>query len=700
MIVRSLVLLVVAALALLLLGDVLPGFNIDGVGSAFAVALVCGVINLLVWPIVIRVALPITVLTLGGAVLVLNGLVVLLAAWAVPGVEVRDVWSGIAVAFGVTAASTVAGSLLAIDDDGRVHRHLTRRGAGPERKDDRPPGVLFLEIDGLAHEVLLRALRDGNAPTMSAWVRDGSHRLLRWETDWSSQTGACQAGLLHGNNADIPAFRWWEKDGGRALVTNHPRDAEEIERRISDGRGLLHDDGASRANILSGDAPHSLLTMSTVLKMTGRGRLGQDYAAYFSSPYNMTRTVLAAFVHMAREVVYATIQRRRDVQPRIRRTLGYAPVRAWATAVQRDLQVSAVVADALAGRPVVYTTFLAYDEVAHHSGIERPDTMAVLRDVDHQIRRIAAAAQASPRRYEIVVLSDHGQTQGATFRERYGVTLEQLVREACEAAEVDASGSGEDEALGRLGAALTEAATGEGVGARAVRTATRRRQVDGEVRLGAEKQLPAGSAAVEPAKQPPEIVVMASGCLGLITFPRIPGRVTLEQLQEHYPRLLDTLCTHEGIGFALIRSATRGPVVIGPHGTRWLDDDTIEGDDPLAGFGPNAADHVRRTDRFPHCPDIVVNSRFWHQTEEVAAFEELVGSHGGLGGSQSYPFVLAPSDWAFPDEPIVGAETMHRWMRRWLGDLGHEAFAADAGGARLSGARASANGGLVQSCCR
>ena len=85
-------------------------------------------------------------------------------------------------------------------------------------------------------------------------MRERLHRLESWETDWSSQTGACQAGLLHGYNDDMPAFRWWEKDRGAAIVTNHPRDAEEIERRHSNGRGLLHADGASRANILSGDA--------------------------------------------------------------------------------------------------------------------------------------------------------------------------------------------------------------------------------------------------------------------------------------------------------------------------------------------------------------------------------------------------------------------------------------------------------------
>ena len=153
--------------------------------------------------------------------------------------------------------------------------------------------------------MLVRALRDGNAPTMARWLRGGSHRLTRWETDWSSQTGACQAGLLHGNNEDMPAFRWWEKERGAAIVTNHPRDAAELERRHSDGRGLLFSDGASRANIVSGDAPHSLLTMSTVLQRDRHGRIGQDYFAYFANPYNVTRT----FVLVIREMFSERWQR-------------------------------------------------------------------------------------------------------------------------------------------------------------------------------------------------------------------------------------------------------------------------------------------------------------------------------------------------------------------------------------------------------
>ncbi|HEY8583976.1 MAG TPA: phage holin family protein [Capillimicrobium sp.] len=676
MIRRAVITWLVSALALLALSAVLPGFSVDGVPGALAAAAVCGLINALVWPIVIRIALPVTVLTLGAPVLLLNGVVVVAASWILPRVEVRDLGTGIVVAVGLTLITTLLGAALALDDDDRVHRHLVRRS--PRGPDDPVPGVLFLEIDGLAHEVLARALRDGNAPQLARWLRDGSHRLLRWETDWSSQTGACQAGLLHGSNENMPAFRWWEKDRGRAIVTNHPRDAAEIERRVSDGRGLLHADGASRANILSGDAPHSLLTMSTVLEVRGRGRLGQDYAAYFSSPYNLLRTMLVSVGHVARELAAAAEQRRRDVQPRIRRTFSYALVRAWATAVQRDLQVAAVVADALAGRPVVYTTFLAYDEVAHHSGLERPDTLAVLRDVDRQISRIAHAAASAPRPYEIVVLSDHGQTQGATFLDRYGLTLDELVQAACRTDSVRAERSGEDEALGRVGAALTEAAGGDGLGARTLRGATRGRRVDGEVRLDAPRPAPAVGPGGD---QLPEVVVMASGCLGLISFPRLPGRVARETLDARYPALLGALLEHPGVGFVLVRSAAEGAVVLGPRGRRRLADDAVEGEDPLAPFGPRAADHVRRTDGFEHCPDVLVNSAYWPDTGEVAAFEELVGSHGGMGGPQAKPFALVPAGWALPGEEVVGAEALHRWMRRWLADLGHAAFRED--GARL-----------------
>ena len=135
---------------------------------------------------------------------------------------------------------------------------------------------------------------------------------------------------------------------------------------------------------------------------------------------------------------------------------------------------------------------------------------------------------------------------------------------------------------------------------------------------------------------------------------------------------------HPGIGFVLVRSEADGPVVLGPAGRRLLATGLVEGEDPLAPFGPNAAAHAARTDAFPHCPDLMVNSRYWAELDEVAAFEELVGSHGGLGGGQSHPFVLAPPELPWPEEPVVGAVAVHRILRGWLAEAGQAAYAGEA----------------------
>lgn len=673
---RIVVVWLLATGVILGLSAILSDVHVKSFGAAVAAAALIGLVNALVWPLVLWFALPLTVMTLGLGVVVLNGAIVLLASAIEPGFEVSSLWAGIVVAMAVTVVNTAVSAAFAIDDDGFWYRNVVARygkRAAPVGSMDAP-GLLFLEIDGLAHDVLVRAIRDGNAPTIARWLRDGSHQLARWQTDWSSQTGACQAGLLHGDNDDMPAFRWWEKDRGAAIVTNHPRDAAELERRHSNGRGLLFSDGASRANIVSGDAPHSLLTMSTALRRDRHGRIGQDYFAYFANPYNVTRTLVLVAREVVSELWSASRQRRLDIQPRIRRSASYALIRAWATVIQRDLQVDSLIADMYAGRPVAYTTFLAYDEVAHHSGIERPETLATLRQVDRQLSRIAAAAIVAPREYRLVVLSDHGQSQGATFLDRYGRTLEQLVRENTSAPAVRGEQppiAGEErisaddhpsEARAFLGASLAEIASGASWLSKGMRRLSRGHlDRDG-------KQLERQDG------RPQEVVVMASGCLGLISFPLEPGRVTLERIQQRYPGLIAALRAHPGIGFLLVRSDEHGAAVMGSAGVNYLDEARLEGVDPLAPFGADAARHVKRTDGFAHCPDIVVNSTYWQDSDEVAAFEELVGSHGGLGGTQAYPFLLHPLELELPEEELIGAELVHRHLRRWLLELGHEEY--------------------------
>jgi hypothetical protein len=377
----------------------------------------------------------------------------------------------------------------------------------------------------------------------------------------------------------------------------------------------------------------------TVSRMGEEKRANPGYRAFFANGFNVTRVLVLFGWEVILEWTAALRSARRDVRPRGHRGGKYPFIRAAMCVAVRDLIVFGVISDMLKGRPAVYATFSSYDEVAHHSGLERADTLEALRKLDQQFGRIARARRYAPRPYQLVVLSDHGQTQGATFLQRNGYALTELVNRSLSGGSAEALGAG-DENAAMVGHAVREATTGAaGDGGKA------------EV---------ASAAAAS---------VLASGNLGLVYLSDAPTRLTLEQINERHPRLLPALREHEHIGFVLVHSEAQGPVALGARGAHYLVDATVEGEDPLEPFGPNARRHLLRTDGFPHAPDILVNSFYDPQLEEGCAFEELISFHGGLGGTQTRPFILHPAALRATDGPIVGAAAVHELLSGWRKSL-------------------------------
>jgi len=659
---RAAIMLVVDALLLWGLSEVVGGISVPSFGAALLTAGVIALLNAVLWPVITRLALPFTLLTLGLGSLVLNAVVIKLAFKLVDNTS-----PSFGAAVLVAAVLAITGMLVTplIDFDGdaynlRVVRRRVRRGRA--RNETDVPGVVMFEFDGLGEEVLREAVRSGYAPTIARWLEEGSHRIVGWECDLSSQTGASQAGLLLGSNWDMPAFRWYEKESGRTLVSNHPPDAAEIERRHAADGGLLSAGGTSRGNMFSGGAPRCSATMS-VVRDRKRSRAG-DFFAYFSDPYGFIRTIALSLADIIEERLAARRQRRSGAE-HVERGGIYPLVRATIAVIMRDLTVATLMADIVEGIPVSYATFVGYDEVAHHSGIRERDALKVLRRHDRQLARLERAIEQAPRPYHLVALSDHGQTQGRPFRQRYGRTLEEVVKALLASGEVRAP-SAVDESWGDLGAVLADAREDESTGGRILRRATRGRAMDGTVALGPNRD--ALSEQAEAGEG--DVIVMVSGPLGLVYLTSSPDRLTLEEIAEAHPRLISGLAEHPGIGFVMVRSESDGALVIGGAGRRRLEDDSIEGEDPLAVFGPDAADHLRRHDSFPHCPDLLVNSAYDPQKDEVGPFEEFMGSHGGLGGPQMRPVAVVPATWSEPAARIVGDEAMHRTLLAWLAETG------------------------------
>lgn len=668
---RILALWLITAFSLILLAAILSDFSISSYVAAFTAAALIGIINALLWPLLVGVTLRLNMLTFGAFTLVLNGLVVWLVASLDPGVDINGLFAPLVVAIGLAALTTFFSSLFSFDDDQSYYRHVllkkVRKRAKPEVTD--VPGVLFLEIDGLSKPVLLRAMRDGHAPTLSRWLEEGSHRLAGWECDLSSQTASSQAGILLGNNHDIPAFRWYEKESGKVVVSSQLGDIAEIERRQSSGAGLLSADGVSLSNMFSGDTPLCFFTMSKVREPSSFQK--DSFYYYLVDPYNFLRGLMLACWDIILELRSQHRQRARNIKPRLdHRERSYPFVRAATTTVLRELSVYTLIGEMFAGFPAAYTTLFGYDEVAHHSGVEREDAMEVLRKIDQQIRRLEKASSEGPRPYRFVILSDHGQSQGATFAQRYGMTLEDLVKQLLAGGAVVDGFAGVDEHWSYISTPLTDAVREDQdrMTAGMLRRATSTRTRDGEVMLGPEREK-LKSKRETLAQEATDVVVMASGNLGLIYFKAWPERMSMEQIDQAFPGLIEGLVRHPGIGFVLVRSESAGPLAIGEAGVHYLDDSRVEGVDPLADFGPNAARHLRRTDTFPHAGDIMVNSIYDPVTDEVAAFENLVGSHGGLGGDQSRPFVLFPAEWSFPASEVVGSEHLHQVMKGWLKEV-------------------------------
>ncbi|MEV6305716.1 alkaline phosphatase family protein [Actinoplanes sp. NPDC051861] len=527
-----------------------------------------------------------------------------------------------------------------------------------------PAGVVIVQVDGLPYPLLRHGILSGILPTVSRWVRSGSHDATSWWARVPSTTPASQAGLLHGRSDGIPAFRWYDRSLGRLVVANRPADAELIEKRLSDGHGLLADGGVSISNMFSGDATTALMVMSRAGRRGGLGP-GSDYLRFFARPFILVRSLVLTAGEIVKEIYQGRQQRMRGIEPRIHRHGSYPLLRGLTNVLLRDLNVALVAEHMMRGAPVIFVDFVDYDEIAHHAGVARPESMDALAGVDRVLGTLEQIAAAAPRPYRFVVLSDHGQSQGPTFRQLAGRTLEDAVRAHLHMpAPATLSATSDVEGWGPVNALLADLlGTGGAVGRWAARRSTTER--GGMI---------VGPPATEQSGTGKDLVVVGSGNLGLIWFPRHPSRLTFEDLREHFPGLIPGLLTEPGIAF-LVADSARGPIAIGPQGVHLLTDGTVQGHDPLTTFGPRAAPDLLRVASFPEAPDLYVHSTLDPNTDEVHAFEELVGCHGGLGGWQNHPILVHPHDWPIDDDlldqgELHGAEAVHQQLRRWLARSG------------------------------
>lgn len=652
------------------------------------------VANSLLWPLFRKFLMKFFIFSYGIGVLITSCVIFYIATYFIPGVYVGfyGFWQvPIVMAIFTTIMTEITNTNYFNSYLKTLLEYALKRKTPYEKRN---PGIIMLEIDGLSMNTLKKAIDKGMMPTLKKWIDEKTHTLKEWETDLSSQTGSSQAGILHGNNTDIVAYRWVEKEkNNQIVVSGKLSDAPKIEEKISNGKGLLVN-GISITNMFSGDSKISALTSSKIEKLTNL--YNNSLHSIFLEPYNFQRIFVLFLWDILLELKSQIVHRLKDIQPRIRRTIVYAAVRAGANVVLREATTEVLTAEILTSNiDTAYATFMGYDEVAHHSGVEDDDVWGVLKQIDLQFSRITSAIEMSDRTYKLVILSDHGQSKGATFKQRYGITLRDYVRRLLpDDMTVFESRYNIDhfrdavipenkqiknlrEHLGNIRDDLFDEKGSlknirEGIENKKPTIIFENEQyINLQKRYNNSLDYIRGHESIEHSTKKAinsELIVLGSGNLGLIYLTQWKQRLNYEEIVMLFPDLIPGLVKHQGIGFVLVNSMNDGGMVIGKDGIYYLNTDKIVGKNPLEGFGKNAAKHLKRQNGFRNMPDILVNSFYDEKHDEVCAFEELIGSHGGLGGNQTKPFILYPNEWSDPGE-LIGAESIYHFLKKEIEKL-------------------------------
>lgn len=534
------------------------------------------------------------------------------------------------------------------------------RATQPER------GFIIVEIDGLAHAYLKEGVRAGTMPYLGRLIQRREVRLSRWRCGLPSTTPASQAGILYGNNWDIPGFRWYEKDEERPIECKMPGTVRAIQERVSAGRAGLLRGGSSYANMFDGDARLALFTLAAF----GRDRLfenvrGLGFLVLFAlSP---GRILKVAALSLWTWIVYVAKRALSMIVPSKPVFTFWGPVgQIFYNVVFREVTTFCTMVDIYRGMPAIYAAYAGYDDIAHHFGVDSTEAFRALHGIDKQIRQIDRIRRRYRQRdYDLYILSDHGMTPSEPFRRAFGQTLQAFIASHTGQSVTGGEPGRETEGLHESGLRflLDEI---HGLEARPHRT------LAAQLFRLARELLESRLAGWEPEEwdlsRREEIVVRCSGSLAHVYFNVVARPMDLSEVTALYSSLLEALLEHPGIGLAIGREGEQ-VVLTGRQGTRWIgaERDRLEGTDPLHNMAQAnwAAEQIARVARFPHAGDLILLGAW--DGESVISFEDQVASHGGLGGPQAWPFIAYSAQERLSPREIENSEELYAHLNRTYG---------------------------------
>ncbi len=632
----------------------------------FIVALVLGLLNALVRPVLLVLLLPITFVTLGLATFVLNAGLFYLTDILVDSFVIETFGGALLGVFVLTLVNTLLGNLIQLGDDYSFYATMMNKFSAltaPKEAGHTGRGLIVLQIDGLSYRSVKRAIQRGKMPYLSAMLKRRRFVIRKWFSGLPSQTSAVQAGMFYGDSSDIPGFRWYDKTAKRLVTSSNASDMKALDDRFESAETPLLKNGTVINSLLHGGAAKRILTVSAFSEKALKQHRGslEDFAIFSLHPYLYTRTFLLMIWDFIVDRVETTMDLIRRKKPRLTRSIKFSLFRAIVNTFIRESTTYFLMEDIVRGVPVIYANYLGYDMVSHYGGPNSWDALNTLTGIDRQIKKISRRiAKKSRKHYDMVVLSDHGQTRSESFRSLYGKSLREAIEEHLDVPLSEFSGHPAE--LGYFNTLLRELRmVEEAYGTRSIRSGRRTLE-----------RLQSKIGEDQPDEEHEGIVVCASGNLAHVYFTERPDRVTTEYLIKKHPTLLEYLISHPGIGFLITTNDEGEHLMMARQGVRRLRAGVVEGVDPAALFANgHEVDLIVRTlirlSQYPNSGDLIINGNMM-TGGAVVTFEEQRGTHGGLGGDQTEPFVIVPRRFHGLNTPVQNPAQMHKFLTTLMAD--------------------------------
>jgi hypothetical protein len=527
-----------------------------------------------------------------------------------------------------------------------LDRTIRRLRLGHAPESSGKPRLLIVQIDGLARAVLEQALAQGGMPFLARLLARQGYRMHPMSVGMPTSTPAFHLAAMYGVRPDIPGFHFHDKRRGEDVYFPRAGDAAFIEQAQAGGRRGILTGGSAYGCVFTGGAVNNLFSFAMLKRPTGAGLLRAG-SALVVLLWVLIKCVALTLVELSRALLRLVA----DPAGESARGWKWLALKVGLSVWIRQLFTLIVSRDLYAGVPVIYVNYLDYDVFAHAYGPRHRHALRALRRVDSSIRQLWRVARRVPgHRYDLYVLSDHGQAATVPFqRISGGQPLERLLL---------------DELFAPDGQA---APTPPGGRRRLARGLAGFRQCDAGVLQRfmnyLERDFPWVVGELKEAHERHGVRVVAAGPNAFVYFLASAEPLPLERIDDLFPGRADELSARRGVGFVLARSAS-GPLCLW-RGKRY----PLTGE-PVGPFAdrddwPVVAEGLRDLMAMPSAGDFVI---YGHGSPDGnVSYIPEAGAHAGPSPEELHCFVVSPPGVAMPGPLTHPVQLYPHFMRYQAG---------------------------------